>query len=341
MKFTRTKKLTFFNNKGGVGKSTLAYNCAVEFANKGYKTVLVDLDPQCNLTRLALGDEYYANTLFSYDSESIYSVLAGIIEGRSDIDESVKFEQCRQGSGNLSLIRGSIRLSEYEDLLVTAYNQAATGAQIGYRQTSAINRFLFTKGLDEQVDVFVIDTSPTMNLLNRVVLLGTDYFIVPMNPDAFSLQGIENLGIKLEEWKKNWKDTAKVMAKASEIESQLVLDGEGLFIGYILNSYNVYGKQPIKDHRKWIEQIPGKVKEYLSERHSRNGLVTATHQNSLHEIQDYGRIPAICQETGDAIFTIDPARVEANQLGTRENIEKAKEEFNELADNILNILHKY
>ena len=44
MKFARSKKLSFVNNKGGVGKSTLAYNTAVQFANKGYKTVLIDLD---------------------------------------------------------------------------------------------------------------------------------------------------------------------------------------------------------------------------------------------------------------------------------------------------------
>ena len=54
MKFTRTKKLVFVNNKGGVGKTTLAFNTAVSLAKMGYKTVLVDLDPQCNLTRIAL-----------------------------------------------------------------------------------------------------------------------------------------------------------------------------------------------------------------------------------------------------------------------------------------------
>ena len=57
-------KNLFFTGKGGVGKTTLAFNCAVEFAEKGYRTVLVDLDAQCNLTRLALGNEYYENTLF-------------------------------------------------------------------------------------------------------------------------------------------------------------------------------------------------------------------------------------------------------------------------------------
>ncbi len=345
MNFTRTKKLTFFNNKGGVGKTTLAYNCAVEFARKGYKTVLIDLDPQTNLTRLALGDEYYANTLFSSGAKDVSDVLSGVVRGGSDIDISFKFEQARQGDGNLHLLPGSLKLSDYESLLTTAYNSAAAGDQIGYFQTSAVNRYLYEKGLDEQVDIFIIDTSPNMNLLNRVILLGTDYFVVPMNPDAFSLQGIENLGVKLEEWKRNWRDTGKALSKSKGIESQFVLDGEGLFIGYILNSYNVCGKQPIKDHRKWIEQIPGVVKEYLSDRHSKNGLVAASYAASLHNIQDYGRIPAICHETGDAVFTIDPAKVEANQLGTTldimKNIEKAKEEFDELSDNILKILEKY
>ena len=254
---------------------------------------------------------------------------------------SANFEQLKHGDGNLFLLRGDLRLSDYENLLNTAYNQAASGERIGYFQTSAIQRFLNVKALEDQVDIFIIDTSPSLNLLNRVILLGTDYFVVPMNPDAFSLQGIENLGVKLEEWKRNWKDTGRVMSKSKGIESQFVLDGEGLFIGYILNSYNVYAKQVIKDHRKWSAQIPGKVKEFLSERHSKNGLVAATYTESLSDIQDFGRIPAICQETGDAIFTIDPNKVDANQVGTKDNIDKAKEEFDALSDKILTILQKY
>jgi len=86
MKYARTKKLVFFNNKGGVGKTTLAFNCAVEFAQRGYKTVLVDLDPQCNLSRLALGDEYYENTIFSATSKTIYDVLSGVVRGGGDVD---------------------------------------------------------------------------------------------------------------------------------------------------------------------------------------------------------------------------------------------------------------
>lgn len=339
MKYARSKKLSFVNNKGGVGKSTLAYNTAVQFANKGYKTVLIDLDPQCNLTRLALGEEYFANTLFSATAKTIYDVLKGVIEGGADIDLTATFEQARGARENLFVLRGDMRLSEYENVLSTAYNAAAAGQRLGYFTTSAIDRFMREKGLSEQVDLFIIDTSPTLGLLNRVVFLGTDYFVVPLMPDALSLQGIENLGTIFEQWKINWRDTGKALA--GDIENRFVLSGEGLFIGYILNSYNVYGQQPIRDHRRWIDQVPGKVKTYLSEKHCRNGLVAASSESSLHDIQDYGRLPAITHENGLAIFDIDPAKAEATQLGTRENIEKAKNEFDELSDRILAVLEKY
>lgn len=340
MKFPRTKKLLFANNKGGVGKTTLAFNCAMSFANQGYKTVLVDLDPQCNLSRLALGDNHFTDTLFSSTYKDIHTVLKGVIEGGTDIDLSVNFIPVPSSkNGNLSLLKGSVDLSLYENLLVSAYGQAAAGEQLGYFQTSAIDRFLREKGLHEEVDIFVIDTSPSLSLLNRIIFLGSDYFAVPMMPDAFSVQGIENLGTMFEKWKQNWKVTGKALS--GDTENKFVLSGDGLFIGYIINSYNVYSKQPIKDHRHWIEEIPQKVKQYLSEKHGRNGLVEQSWKNPLAEIQDYGRIPAKCQEIGVAIFDLDPALVKDIQFGTKENIEKSKEEFKALSDSILKILTTY
>lgn len=338
MKFPRTKKLIFVNNKGGVGKTTLAFNCAVSFAKRGYKTAIIDLDPQCNITRLAMGNEYYALTLFSESEKTIADVLKGIINGGADIDLSVQFLPVK-ASENLFLLKGDISLSTYETILTSAFGQAAGGQQIGYFQTSAIDRFLRDKGLNEEIDIFIIDTSPSLGLLNQVIMLGADYFIVPMMPDAFSVQGIENLGIVFEKWKQNWKVTGKALS--GNTGSKFVLSGEGLFIGYIINSYNVYSKQPIKDHQHWIEEIPKKVKKYLSEKHSRNGLVEQSWLNPLAVIQDYGRIPAKCQELGVAIFDLDPSLIDEHQIGTKENIEKAKEEFKALSEKTLKLLSEY
>lgn len=339
MKFTRTKKLLFANNKGGVGKTTLAFNCAMSFAKQGYKTVLVDLDPQCNLSRLAMGDNQYEKILSSSGEKDIYDVLNGVIEGGSDIDLSASFMPIPKSDENLFLMKGSVNLSLYENILVTAYGQAAAGQQLGYFQTSAIDRFLREKGLKDEIDIFVIDTSPSLSLLNQIIFLGSDYFVVPMIPDAFSVQGIENLGSIFEKWKQNWKNTGKALS--GNTESKFVLSGEGLFIGYIINSYNVYGQQPIKDHRRWIAEIPKKVKIYLSEKHCRNGLVETSWKNSLAEIQDYGRIPAKCQEVGSAIFDLDPKYIDEIHQGTKKNIEKSKEEFRDLSIKILKLLEDF
>ena len=104
-----------------------------------------------------------------------------------------------------------------------------------------------------------------------MILLGADYFVVPMMPDAFSVQGIENLGVVYEKWKTQWRNSAKALA--GNTETKLVLQGDPLFIGYIVNFTMFYGKQPIADHRSWMEKIPEKVRVYLSEKHCRNGLV--------------------------------------------------------------------
>jgi cellulose biosynthesis protein BcsQ len=191
MKFPRTKILTFINNKGGVGKTTLAFNTAVKIAQKGYKTVLVDLDAQCNLTRYALGDIFFANTLYS--DNTMYGMLKKIVEGGGDIDMNIQAEPVG-ANPNLFLFRGDIKLYKYENILPNAFSMAGSGNELGYFQTSALQKFLKLKGLKEEIDVFIIDTSPTLNSLNRAIFLLTDYFIVPVMPDAFSVQGIENLG---------------------------------------------------------------------------------------------------------------------------------------------------
>jgi chromosome partitioning protein len=339
MKFTRTKKLLFANNKGGVGKTTLAFNCAVKFSEMGYKTVLVDLDPQCNLSRLALG--VFEETLFADNQKTIYTVLEGIIKGGSDIDKSVHFEEIGT-SGNLFILPGSLNLSQYENSLISSYGDAAQGVERGFFITSAIDRFLTEKGLDEDIDLFIIDTSPNLNLLNRVLFLGSDYFITPLMPDAFSVQGIENLGNTFEEWKDSWKKTARVLAKDKGIPHNKVLDGDGLFIGYVINSYNQYSKKPIKSNEEWIEKIPAYIKKYLSEKHCRNGLVEKSWTSSLALIKDFGQLSPLAQIKNKAIFNLDPV-VDGfeNIKGTKENLEQSQKEFSALSEKILKILSEY
>ena len=120
MKFTRTKKLAFFNNKWWVGKTTIAYNTAVKFAEKWYKTVLVDLDPQCNKSRLALG-ESFENSLFSGEENNIFGMLKWVIEWWWDIKTNIKFQHVRP---NLEILPGSLNLSLFCPVLFASFHNS-------------------------------------------------------------------------------------------------------------------------------------------------------------------------------------------------------------------------
>ncbi len=333
MKFTRTKKIVFFNNKGGVGKTTLAYNTAVRFAKNGYKTVLIDLDPQCNLSELALGNLFVEN-LFSSSQKTIHDVVSKLVSATGDIDQDVRFT--KTSYDNLFILPGSLKLSLFEELLVNNFNSAMSGQEAGYTITSAISRFLLEKGLDEEIDIFIIDTSPSLSVLNKTILLDTDYFITPMKPDNFSLMGVENLGIILEKWKKQWKVGAKALA--GSIPSKNVLSGEGLFIGYVVNEYNQYNEKPINVHEEWMKKLANPIRTYLSEKHCKNGLVEKSWQKELAVIKDYGQLPAESQKYNKAIFDFDKDEF---PTGTVENIQKSDEEFQQLFENIENILEEY
>ena len=335
MKYIRPKELVFFNNKWWVWKTTIAYNCAVKFSEKWFKTVMVDLDTQCNLSMLALW-ESFEKSLFSSVETNIYWVLKWVIEWWSDINMNIKPIQIND---NLSILPWSLKLSRYENLLITAYNQAAAWEQIWYFQTSAISRYLKRLWLDLDVDVFIIDCSPNLWLLNRIILLWCDYFVVPLMPDAFSLQWVENLWITLEEWKRNWKNTGKALSW--NIPSEQVLNWEGLFIGYIINSYNQYAERPIKSHNEWMERIPKSIKEYVSERHCKNWLVEKSRKESLINLKDYWELSSDSHRTNKAIFNLIPWKDFKNVQWTLENLNIAKEQFENLFVNIHSILEKY
>lgn len=339
MRYPRSKKLVFTNNKGGVGKTTLAFHVGVEMARQGCKVALVDLDPQCNLTLQALGHTFYEETLFSDQIQTIYDVLRPKLEGSGDINISVALRHVR---GNLYILPGDIRLSNYEDLLLTGFNEAAAGMLRGYSDTSALNRYLTEIGASEDVDVFILDTSPSLGVLNRVVFLGADYFVVPLTPDSYSLQGVKNLGKVFDNWKRNWKNTAQANIVAGATPADHVLRGDALFIGYILNAFNVYDHRTLRRQEDWIAKIPQEVKRSLSEKHGRNGLVEKSWTNPIGKMQDLGQLTAISMENGLAIQEFEVGKIkELNLKGTKQLRDKGEQDIIQAASNILQVLDSY
>ena len=334
-KFIRSKSLCFVNNKWGVGKTTIAYNAAVKFADHGYKTALIDLDPQCNLSKLALWDSF-GESLFNGRDDNIYGVLKNVLQWSGDVRMNIPHVQV---SDNLQILPWSIQLTQYENLLITAYNQAAAWQEIWYFQTSAISRYLKKYGMEHDIDLFVLDLSPSLWLLNRVILLWSDYFVCPLMPDAFSVQWVENLWITLDQRKENWKNTWRAMAW--QIVSDNVLSWEWLFLGYIINSYNQYNQKPINSHEDWMAKIPSVVDKYISQKHCKNWLVSKSSASSLVDLKDYWELSADSHHANKAIFDLEPWIDFSNVEWTKDNWDLANVQFEELFQNLSALLHEY
>ena len=161
--------------------------------------------------------------------------------------------------------------------------------------------------------------------------------------DAFSLQGIENIWLQLSRWIEHWRLTADAVARAPgrDIPVEQILKANPLFIGYIVNNFNVYAKRTIQRQDEWREKLPAKVREFLSIRHSRNWLIDKS-LIPLGSLQDYGQLTPIsmdlCKPIQDITVSDDS---KLNAVGTRELVEKARNEIRELGKNILEKMRGY
>lgn len=332
--FAIPKKILFINNKGGVGKTSIAFNTAAKLSQKGYKTCIVDLDPQCNTTMYAVGDnQENSESLFLPDYEkenpkTIFDIIKPQIEGSGDILYSEKPKMLRE---NLYLVAGDLSMSLYEESASNAYTQALAGQVLGFRIISVIERYLTSIAREMEIDLFIIDTSPSLGMMNRLFLLGSDYFIVPVLSDAFSYQGINNLGTTLNRWKNDWL-SVKQISKSNKITADLLLDGNPKCLGYISNKCRPYNQKQTEAQRKWAEKILDSA-----------GINLVPHTNKstnnsikIMDLADYGTIVNTSQKVNKAIFEMTTKDTQQINLGgSKELFIKAGEQFEELANAII------
>jgi cellulose biosynthesis protein BcsQ len=335
--FAIPKKILFINNKGGVGKTSISFNTAVKLAQKGYKTCIVDLDPQCNTTMYAVGDNQEnseSENLFipSYQKENaktIFEIIKPQIEGSGDILYSEKPKILRE---NLYLVAGDLSMSLYEESASVGYNLATSGNVLGFRIISAVDRYLTKIAREMEIDFFMIDTSPSLGMMNRLFLLGSDYFIVPVLSDAFSYQGISNLGTTLNMWRDKWVTIKQVAKSSKDITTDLLLEGNPKCLGYISNKCRPYNQKQTEAQRKWAEKI-----------FETAGLNLTPHTNKntkdsikIMDLTDYGTITNTSQKVNKAIFEMTTKDTQQINLGgSKELLIKAGEQFEELAEAII------
>ncbi|WP_342456521.1 ParA family protein [Phaeobacter gallaeciensis] len=229
---TMATTLSVFNNKGGVGKTTYMFHIAHVLARRGHRVLLVDCDTQGNLTNYCLNDDEIAEA-WKDDGNSIYRVVEPIIRGTGDITTPSP-SKLSQAEGDIYLVPGDLRLSDFEDRLGDTWNAARGGDEASLRVQSAIHRYIDAAVSATNATVVLIDMGPNLGALNRAVLASSDYFMTPVAPDLFSIQGTENLGNKLVAWRSQWDQI-----HTSWTGSHLSLPkGAPIYLGYVLQMHN-------------------------------------------------------------------------------------------------------
>lgn len=193
--------ICFFNNKGGVGKTTLACNFAAYLSRSCNQRVLVlDLDPQCNTTQLLLHEDMWEEIYSSENAASSQTILAPfrfILQGDSSLDTS-SIPIVDAGRFQVGIVPGHPGLSTLEDIFGSSWVDFRGGQSGPTRRTIWLRALI--SHLESEFDVAIVDVSPSLGSINRTCLIGSDYFVTPMAPDLFSLFALDNIASWFDRW---------------------------------------------------------------------------------------------------------------------------------------------
>lgn len=248
-------QICLFNHKGGVSKTTTVFNLGWMIASKGKRVLLVDCDPQCNLTGMVLGfkgaselEKFYRNK----KNQNIRDGLAPAFESRPTPVEPVNCVAVK-GQDGLFLLPGHIGLAEYEVTLGIA--QELSGSLPTLKNLPGCIYYLLHESANHMsADFILADMSPSLGPLNQNILATSDFFIVPMNPDYFSIMAIDSLAAVLPRWKA-WAVAAQDI-KALKEANYPFPKVSPKFMGLIVQKYRPRGGGvPAKAFQGWIDEI--------------------------------------------------------------------------------------
>jgi chromosome partitioning protein len=292
------KTIAFFNNKGGVGKTSLVYHLAHMFAELGVSTVAVDLDPQANLSSMFL-DEDLLETIWSEDDRTIYGAIRPLIEGEGDVAEiQPEFVKRR-----LSLIVGDLSLSKSEDELSSQWPDCLDRKPRAFRVISAIWRVIAQVALEAEADIALLDVGPNLGALNRSALISAQHVVVPLAPDMYSLQGLNNLGPTLRRWRDEW---AERLAK-NPLPRLSLPQGEMKPVGYVVMQHGLRDSRPVKAYKRWMDRIPQTYHESILYEPGIAPAEVMGDSNCLGTLKHYRSLMPLAMEAHKPMFNLRPA----------------------------------
>ena len=306
------KTIAFFNNKGGVGKTSLLFHLAHMFALLGHRVVTADLDPQANLSGMFLQDDRIEALWSAGGAATVYSAMQPLIEGTGDLSPVTP----QVVGDRLSLVPGDLALSEIEDELSVQWPRCLNSEARAFRVTTAFDRMLRAVGHAQNADLGFIDVGPNLGAINRCALVSADYIVIPIGADLFSIRGLQNVGPKLRDWRSQWDD------RRSRAPERLDFDlpvGAMEPLGYVISRYSSFGRGAARAFQRWLDRAPrvyaeGVLSEFEPVEEGE------TDPNRLAQLKDYRSLMPMAQEARKPMFLLRPAdgAIGGHQAGVQE-----------------------
>jgi len=240
------KTIAFFNNKGGVGKTSLVYHLAWMYAELGVSVVAADLDPQANLTSMFVDDDRLEEIWSEAGSaRTVFGAIQPLLDGTGDVADP----HVEAAADNIGLLPGDLALSSSEDELSSQWPDCLDRKQRAFRVLSAIWRTVERAAQARRARVILLDVGPNLGAINRAALVSAEHVVIPLAPDLYSLQGLRNLGPTLRRWRSEWSERRA----RNPVEGLSMPSGLMEPAGYVVMQHAVRQNRPVKAYDRWMD----------------------------------------------------------------------------------------
>lgn len=315
---SKPHQIAFFNHKGGVAKTTSAFNIGWKLSELGKRVMLVDCDPQCNLTGLVL--EYSQEKEYPFEGErdvapkNIRDGLAPAFDARPIPLKSVEL-QTVPSRPNLFVLPGHIGFSENESTLSIAH-ELSSSLPAFQNIPGSIHHLIEITAKDNDIDYVIVDMSPSLGAINQNLLCTSDSFIVPMAPDFFSAMALRSLGRVLPKWSA-WSKKASAQEILQKADYPWPAKTPK-YLGSIVQNYRRRARggedaRPTKAYQGWFDELAKAKQESLVPELGKSGFLLdkadyvsaeSPLDKFLLEVPDFNSLIAISQVVSKPVFAL-------------------------------------
>lgn len=339
-------RIAFFNHKGGVSKTTTTFHLGWMLASKGKRVIMVDADPQCNLTGMVMGfensealEEFYTK----YPMRNIKAGLAPAFEARPKLIESIECYSV-EPRPDLFLLPGNIRMAEYEVTLGIA-QELSSSIHTLQNLPGSLTELLDITAKAYNADYILIDMSPSLSAINQNLLMTSEYFIVPTAPDYFSIMAIDSLEATLPRWHK-WSEIARDLEVLKNANYPFP-SKDPKFLGYIVQKFTTRKGEPSRGFKDWVEVLGKSIENKLIPVLEKNQMLLTSQAYSqlnypyrLAQIPDFQGLITASQKHNTPVYAL--SKEQLNYSGVvldnyQEKQDELKTLFSDLADKIINM----